>query len=158
MLYAAGDGDAWRRLYGLWTRVQDPLLGALFTPFPPVRHGMRLLARLGAGGALRFARMGLLPVRRLGEEEFAGAGGPALLGGNALHTDLGPDAAGSGIFGWLLCMLGQSAGFPAPAGGARPARRRVDTPAAREGWRGALRQQGHRGGGARRSGGRGASR
>ena len=117
-VFAAGDGDAWRTLYGLWTRVRDPLLGALFTPFPPVRHGIRLLARLGAGDALRFARMGLLPVRRLGEEEFAGAGGPALLAGNALHTDLAPDAAGSGIFGWLLCMLGQSAGFPAPAGGA----------------------------------------
>lgn len=116
--FAAGDGDAWRRLYGLWTRLQDPLLGALFTPFPPVRHGLRLLARLGAGDALRFTRMALLPVRRLGDEEFTGAGAPALLGGNALHTDLGPDSAGSGLFGWLLCMLGQSAGFPAPAGGA----------------------------------------
>ena len=116
--FAAGDGNAWRRLYGLWTRLQDPLLGALFTPFPPVRHGLRLLARLGAGDALRFTRMALLPVRRLGDEEFTGAGAPALLGGNALHTDLGPDSAGSGLFGWLLCMLGQSAGFPAPAGGA----------------------------------------
>ena len=116
--FAGGDGDAWRNLYELWARVQDPLLGALFTPFPPVRHGLRLLARLGRGDTLRFARMGLLPVRTLGEEEFHGAGGPVLLGGNALHTDLGPDAAGSGMFGWLLCMLGQSVGFPVPAGGA----------------------------------------
>ena len=74
--FAAGDGDAWRRQYELWTRLQGPLLGALFTPFPPVRHGLRLLARLGTGDALRFARMALLPVRRLGDEEFSGAGAP----------------------------------------------------------------------------------
>ena len=48
--FAAGDGDAWRRLYGLWTRLQDPLLGALFTPFPPVRHGLRLLRPPRGGG------------------------------------------------------------------------------------------------------------
>ena len=55
---APGDGDAWRRLYGLWERVGGPLLDALLTPFPPVRAGARLAARLGPAGLLRFARFG----------------------------------------------------------------------------------------------------
>ncbi len=60
----------------------------------------------------------LLPVRRLGEEEFDGEAGRLLLAGNALHADLAPEAAGSGGFGWLMSMLGQRCGFPVPAGGA----------------------------------------
>lgn len=63
------------------------------------------------------ARTMLLPVRRLGEEEFRGEGGRLLLAGNALHADLAPEAAGSGGFGWLMSMLGQTYGFPAPVGG-----------------------------------------
>jgi phytoene dehydrogenase-like protein len=72
---------------------------------------------LGPSGALRFARFALLPVRRFGVEEFRGEGAPLLLAGNALHTDLAPESAGSAIFGWLLAMLGQDVGFPVPEGG-----------------------------------------
>jgi hypothetical protein len=60
----------------------------------------------------------LLPVRRLGEEHFAGARGPRLLAGNALHADVSPEMPLSGVFGWILCSLGQQHGFPVPAGGA----------------------------------------
>lgn len=70
-----------------------------------------------SGRGLRLARSMLLPVRRFGEEEFAGQGGRLLLAGNALHADFAPEAAGSGGFGWLMSMLGQSYGFPVPAGG-----------------------------------------
>ena len=35
-----------------------------------------------------------------------------------MHADIPPDAAGSGLFGWLLAMLGQDVGFPVPVGGA----------------------------------------
>ncbi|MDQ1492754.1 MAG: hypothetical protein QOJ23_5268 [Actinomycetota bacterium] len=114
---APGDGDAWRRLYGLWERVGGPLLDALLTPFPPVRAGARLAARLGPAGLARFARFGVLPVQRLAEEEFSGDGAGLLLTGAALHTDLAPDTAASSIFGWLLCGLGQQLGFPVPEGG-----------------------------------------
>jgi phytoene dehydrogenase-like protein len=62
--------------------------------------------------------MALLPVRRLAEETFAGDGGRLLLTGNAMHTDIPPDSAGSGVYGWLLAMLGQDVGFPVPRGGA----------------------------------------
>ncbi len=116
--FAPGDGDAWRRLYGLWRDVGAPLLDALLTPFPPVRAGARLAARLGPAGLLRFARLAVLPVQRLAEEEFSGEGAGLLLTGAALHTDLAPDSSTSSLFGWLLCGLGQEIGFPVPEGGA----------------------------------------
>ncbi|MET9547049.1 NAD(P)/FAD-dependent oxidoreductase [Streptomyces sp. NPDC006627] len=115
--FADGDGASWERLYGMWENLREPLMGALFTPFPPIRSGLGLAARVRAGGGLRVARSLVLPVRRLGEEEFGGEGGRLLLAGNALHADLAPEAAGSGGFGWLMSMLGQTHGFPVPAGG-----------------------------------------
>lgn len=115
--FAPGDGAAWRHLHGLWQRVYPDLLDALFTPFPPVRATARLALRLRAAGGLRIARSLVLPVRRLGEEEFRGQGGRLLLAGNALHADLAPESAGSGGFGWLMAMLGQTYGFPVPVGG-----------------------------------------
>jgi len=90
----------------------------LLRPFPPVRPAGRLLRTLGTAEALRLARLGLMPARRLVQERFEGEGARVLLAGCALHTDLGPDQAGSAIFGWLLTMLGQDVGFPVPAGGA----------------------------------------
>ncbi|MFJ2645328.1 phytoene desaturase family protein [Streptomyces sp. NPDC087420] len=116
--FASGDGRAWERLCATFDRLGDDLLGALFTPFPPVRAGARLAGRLRGAGGLRFARSMLLPVRRLGEEEFGGEGGRLLLAGNALHADLPPEAAVSGGFGWMMSMLGQTYGFPVPVGGA----------------------------------------
>jgi phytoene dehydrogenase-like protein len=113
-----GDGEAWRRLYGLWERVGGPLIDALMTPFPPVRAGVRMAAKLGPAGVLRFARFGLVSVQRVAEEEFSGDGPAMLLTGLALHTDLAPDSPGSSIFGWLLAGLGQQIGFPVPEGGA----------------------------------------
>jgi len=112
------DARAWREEVDRWRRLGEPLLDALLRPFPPVRAGARLLGRLSAAEALRLARLAVLPVRRYGQERFAGAGAQLLLAGNALHTDLGPEQAGSAVFGWLLAMLGQSVGFPVPEGGA----------------------------------------
>ncbi|GAC1327081.1 MAG: NAD(P)/FAD-dependent oxidoreductase [Mycobacteriales bacterium] len=116
--YGAGDGKAWRRLYANWENLGPRIIEALFTPFPPVRAGVRLAAALRVAGAMRFIRFALLPVRRLAEEEFSGAGGGLLIAGNALHTDLAPEAAGSSLYGWLLAMIGQQVGFPVPEGGA----------------------------------------
>ncbi|WP_166028916.1 phytoene desaturase family protein [Streptomyces chilikensis] len=116
--FAEGDGEAWRDLHDVWERLRPDLLDALFTPFPPVKAGVRLALRLRGTGGLRLARSLVLPVRRLGEEEFREEGGRLLLAGNALHADLAPEAAGSGGFGWLMSMLGQSYGFPVPEGGA----------------------------------------
>jgi phytoene dehydrogenase-like protein len=116
--FAPGDALAWDHLCDVWDRLGADIVDALFTPFPPVRSTARLAARLRAAGGLRLARMMVLPVRRLAEEEFRGEGGRLLLAGNALHADLAPEAAGSGGFGWLMSMLGQAQGFPVPVGGA----------------------------------------
>ncbi|MEU6061285.1 NAD(P)/FAD-dependent oxidoreductase [Streptomyces sp. NPDC047097] len=116
--FAAADALGWQRLCGIWDRLGDSVLDALFTPFPPLRPALRMASRARAAGGLRTARALLLPVRRLGEEEFRGEGGRLLLAGNALHADLAPEAAGSGGFGWLMSMLGQFHGFPVPVGGA----------------------------------------
>ncbi|MFE5399876.1 phytoene desaturase family protein [Streptomyces sp. NPDC056580] len=115
--FAQGDGAAWHRLFGLWQKLRPDLLGALFTPFPPVKAMARLALAVRASGGLRVARSLLLPVRRMGEEEFRGEGGRLLLAGNALHADLAPESEGSGGFGWLMSMLGQTYGFPVPVGG-----------------------------------------
>ncbi|WRZ89358.1 NAD(P)/FAD-dependent oxidoreductase [Streptomyces sp. NBC_01007] len=115
--FAPGDGAAWKELREVWETLRAGILDALFTPFPPVRAVARLALRLRAAGGLRMARTMVLPVRRLGEEEFRGEGGRLLLAGNALHADLAPEAAGSGGFGWLMSMLGQTYGFPVPTGG-----------------------------------------
>lgn len=116
--FGAGDGDAWLELVDTWRRVREPVLSALFTPFPPVAAGLRLLAALRTAGVVRFARLAALPVQRLGQEQFAGQGGRLLLTGNAMHADIPPNGAGSGLFGWLMAMLGQDVGFPVPRGGA----------------------------------------
>ena len=115
---AAGDGDAWLRMVRGWDRIRDPFLDALFTPFPPVRPATRLLRRWGVAGTLDFTRLALLSVRRLGEEQFGSEEARILLSGNAMHSDVSPDSAGSALFGWLLAMLGQDVGFPVPEGGA----------------------------------------
>jgi phytoene dehydrogenase-like protein len=115
--FAPGDGDAWRRLYRTWERAGEHVADSLVTPFPPVRPGMRIAATFGRD-LVRFARLLALPVRRLGEEAFRGAGGARLIAGHAAHADLAPEVPPSGAFGWVLASLGQEHGFPTPEGGA----------------------------------------
>ncbi|WP_406068156.1 phytoene desaturase family protein [Micromonospora sp. NBC_01638] len=117
--FAPGDGKRWINAYTDWLEVSEPMLATITTPFPPVRGGLALLRRLHVAGALRLARRLVVPVRKLGDELFDGPGGPALLAGCALHTDLSPEEAGSGVYGWLLAMLGQQVGWPVPDGGAQ---------------------------------------
>src|SRR5207253_587940 len=116
--FAAGDGEAWRRLFRLWLRVRRPLLQGMATPMPPVLPTLGLARRLGTGDLLRFVRMAILPIQRFAVEEFRGDGASRLLSGNALHADFGPGTALGAFFGMLLCMLGQDVGFPTPRGGA----------------------------------------
>jgi phytoene dehydrogenase-like protein len=113
-----GDGDAWLALCRWWSRISEPLVGALLTPFPPVRHGSTLAVRAARAGGLDVVRRLLLPVRSLGEELFRGEGARLLLAGNAAHADIPVDSPGSGLMGMLLVMLGQELGFPVPRGGA----------------------------------------
>ncbi|MCW2811568.1 MAG: putative oxidoreductase, partial [Friedmanniella sp.] len=113
-----GDGDAWRQLCREWRRVGPALTESLLTPFPPVKGGLKLLTRLPGVGGLQFLRTLLEPVSVLGPSRFGGPSAPLLLGGNAMHTDIGLAAPGSGAIGLLLTMIGQTHGFPVPEGGA----------------------------------------
>lgn len=117
--FADGDGDGWSRLFEPFDRAGGPLVDAVFQPFPPVRSTARLARRLGYRGSRQFLREALLPVRRMGDEYFRGEGGRVLLTGLALHADLAPEAAGSGLYGWILAALGEQHGFPTPEGGAQ---------------------------------------
>ncbi|GAB3243024.1 phytoene desaturase family protein [Kineosporia babensis] len=133
-----GDGETWLKLHEQWKRVREPLLEALFTPFPPVRSGGKLLWRAGTRDTLELARIAAAPVIRLTQEWFGGEHGKLLVSGNAMHADVPMEAPGSGLFGWLLVMLAQDVGFPVPQGGsgmlsqamahrARSAGARIDT-------------------------------
>jgi len=100
-------------------KIGDPMMKSLLRPFPPVRDGARLLRAAGVTGVLELARLAVLPVRRLVDEDFTGESASLLFAGNALHADLTLDASGSGLFGWMLVSLGQQYGFPVPVGGAQ---------------------------------------
>lgn len=116
--FAAGDGEIWEGLFGLWRDAGQHLIDALLTPSPPVRSGLALARALGPKRLGSFGRFAIMPARRFTNELFRGEGGGWLLAGNALHADLTPDSAGGALFGWVLCGLGQEHGFPVPEGGA----------------------------------------
>jgi phytoene dehydrogenase-like protein len=115
----AGDGEAWLDLCRTWDRIGPPLVDALTSPFPPLRAGARLLPGLARAGGLDTVRMMATPVASLGRELFGGPAGRLLLAGNAGHADFPLSSPGSGVFGVLMTMLGQTVGFPVPQGGAQ---------------------------------------
>lgn len=115
--FGAGDGAAWARLMQRWDQIGEHVLDAMFTPLPPIRSGLKLAAKLRYRGLLDFARFGLLPIRRLADEEFRGDGAARMIAGNALHADFAPEQPGGAIFGWVLSSLAQTVGFPVPEGG-----------------------------------------
>ncbi|MEO9325405.1 NAD(P)/FAD-dependent oxidoreductase [Nocardioides sp. C4-1] len=114
----AGDGQAWLDLCSLWDRIGEPLLDGVTGPFPPVRAGARVLAAITRAGGLDVVRTLLTPASAIGHGDFGGDAARLLLSGNAGHADIPVGAPGSGVFGLLLTMLGQTVGFPVPRGGA----------------------------------------
>lgn len=113
-----GDGEAWLELCDLWDRIGDLLVAGLTGPFPPVRVGAKLLAKLPSNGGTELIRTLLTPASALGRHRFGGDAAGLLLCGNAGHGDIPIGSPGSGVFGLLLTMLGQTVGFPVPRGGA----------------------------------------
>ncbi|ORA36921.1 phytoene desaturase family protein [Mycobacterium aquaticum] len=113
-----GDGHNWCALFEQWEQVREPLLQALFAPFPPIRGLLGMLRRLGTADALRLAHLLLLPAGVMAERLFGGAAARLLLLGNAMHADVPIDAPGSGVMGYLLIMMAQDGGWPVPVGGA----------------------------------------
>lgn len=115
----AGDGEAWLELCATWDRIGPSLVDGLTSPFPPLRAGARLLPALARAGGLDVVRRLATPVASLGRELFSGPAAPLLLAGNAGHADFPLASPGSGVFGVLMTMLGQTVGFPVPRGGAQ---------------------------------------
>lgn len=113
-----GDGEAWLELCRLWDRIGDPLLRAVVMPFPPMRAGLQLASRVPGAGGLDLVRMLLTPAAELARTRFSGSAPGLLLCGNGGHADIPLDSPGSGVFGLLMTMLGQTVGFPVPRGGA----------------------------------------
>lgn len=113
-----GDGEAWLELCSTWDRIGGPLVDGLTGPFPPVRTGVRVLNALRGAGGLDLVRTLLTPASAIGRHRFAGDAAGLLVSGNAGHADIPIGAPGSGLFGLLLTMLGQTVGFPVPVGGA----------------------------------------
>jgi len=113
-----GDGQAWLDLCAQWDRIGEHVLDALISPFPPVRHGLGALLRLPGAGGLDLVKQLLSPVIRFGDLRFGGRAPKILLAGNAGHSDIPPNAPGSGMFGLLMTMLAQTVGYPVPEGGA----------------------------------------
>jgi phytoene dehydrogenase-like protein len=114
--FAPGDGNAWRKLYGRWTKIGPSFLEMLLAPFPPVRGALRVAG--AANVNIPWLTWYALASLRRAMRGFKGEGGRLLLAGNTLHTDLPPDAATGALFGWLLASLAQDVGFPVPEGGA----------------------------------------
>lgn len=113
-----GDGQRWCDLFEQYQRIKEPLLRALFAPFPPVRGALGMLRELGTAEALRLVHLLLLPAGLMAQHLFAGDAARLLLLGNAMHADVPIDAPASGVMGYLLIMLAQDGGFPVPVGGA----------------------------------------
>jgi phytoene dehydrogenase-like protein len=114
----AGDGERWLELCRLWDGIGDQLVGALLSPFPPVKSGLAGLTRLRRVGGLDFVKLMLTPAVDVGLTRFGGPSPQILLAGNAAHADIPLHAPGSGLLGVLMAMLGQTVGFPVPEGGA----------------------------------------
>ena len=109
----------WRRLYGLWEKVGDDLVEALLgRVFPPVGPAVSMAASLRRD-LVRFAALlaavGAAPGRGGVPRRRRAA---AARRSNALHADLTPDSVAGGLYGWLLCCIGQQRGWPVPEGGA----------------------------------------
>jgi phytoene dehydrogenase-like protein len=93
------------------------LAAAIFAPLPPGREALRLAPALRAT-LPRWAWRMLASVERLGKDLFDGdERATAWLAASAQHSGLPPTTVGSGAFGFLLQLVGQSHGWPFPRGG-----------------------------------------
>lgn len=109
------DGPAWRRLAEWGRRMGDRLPAALLAPLPGVGGAWRL----GPVNVIRFGLAGLRSPAGWSARHFRTEAARRVIPGLALHVDLGPeDRAGAGL-GLVLALLGSTAGFAVPVGGAR---------------------------------------
>ncbi len=104
------DGHRWRRLFKPLVADASPLLDEILAPIHLPRHPL-LLARFGVA-ALQAA----VPFT---SRAFAGPRARALFAGMAAHSLLPLEEAVTTAFGLVLGLLGHTAGWPFPRGGAQ---------------------------------------
>ncbi len=103
-------GRDWRRLLGPFVRRWDELSHDVLAPPLRIPHHPILMARFGLRG-LRAATSLARGLR--------GPAARALFAGNAAHSFLPLEAAGSAGFGLVLSVLGHAAGWPIVRGGSQ---------------------------------------
>jgi phytoene dehydrogenase-like protein len=108
--YLGADEEAYIRLVAPIVEHWAPLSVELLGPPRIPRHPV-LLAR--------FARLGILPARRVAEKRFAGPAARALFGGLAAHSMLPLENYASAAFGLVLGVAGHALGWPVARGGAQ---------------------------------------
>jgi phytoene dehydrogenase-like protein len=103
------DGRAWRRLMGPFARHAAELFDEILRPLRLVpRHPLLMM---------RFGTQGILPARSLAQLHFRDDAARALFAGNAGHSCLPLEAAGSSSFGLVMALTGHATGWPAARGG-----------------------------------------
>src|SRR5690606_27530776 len=100
------EGERYRRLIGPLVRGWPELVNELLQPLHRSRAPL-LLARFGAR-ALR-------PAHSLARRALGGGCAAAMFAGNAAHSALSLDAAGSAAIGLVLMAAGHAVGWPIPA-------------------------------------------
>ena len=118
--YAAGDGEAWRRVLDAFFPTADLAFGVLGTELwsrSGAAFAAKALRRLGRKGALEFAGNLLVSSRDWLTGTFESERVHGLLAPWVLHTGLGPDAASSGFMTQVIGVAVQEGGMPIPRGG-----------------------------------------
>lgn len=115
---AAGDGQGYLDLWHWWERGGRAVLDLLFHPLGSPRALASARRIGGVGSLIEFARLGISPAERVAAESFAGEDARVWFLASPMHSDLGPDDPGGGLYGLVLLGLGQQVGMPIPEGGA----------------------------------------
>lgn len=113
-----GDGEGWSAFVAPYLRAFTAVRDMMLAPFPPIAGAARLTARAGPPATLGFTRLLAGSAVGLGRRLFSDGGSRAWLYGAAMHGDAPPSAAGSGVSGFYLNLLGHAVGWPSPRGGA----------------------------------------
>jgi phytoene dehydrogenase-like protein len=115
----SGDGDRWATFASPYLDAFDAVRRLMLGGFPPIGGALALLRQGGPQATAGFARLLTGSAVALARRLFAAEGSRAWLYGAAMHGDAAPDAAGSGISGFYLNLLGHAVGWPSPRGGAQ---------------------------------------
>ena len=116
---APGDGESWQRFASRYLSTFAGVRDTMLSGFPPIGGVLRLTAGAGPRAMVDFTRLLGGSAAGLGRRLFAGDGSRAWLYGTAMHGDMPPGGAGSGIAAVYLNLLGHAVGWPSPRGGAQ---------------------------------------